>query len=98
MSGADAVADSDAAEFNGSATGAIYSVFYLLRELAQVFVAGDDIGEGVTNADDGPTKIIITKAAGFIKGTTGYHFVVHEGALGKFLCHGRKYLSLYLFL
>ena len=50
----------------------------------------DYIGEGVTNADDRPAEIIVAKAAGFIKSTTGYHFIVHEGALGKFLCHDEK--------
>ena len=54
---------------------------------------GDYIGEGVANADDRTAEIIVAKAAGFIKSTTGYHFVVHEGALGKFLCHDEKRLS-----
>ena len=69
MGGADTIADSDAAEFNGGATSTVYSVFYLFGELTQVFVAGDYIGEGVANADNGATKIIITEATGFIKGT-----------------------------
>lgn len=69
MGGADTIADSDAAELNGGATSTVYSVFYLFGELTQVFVAGDYIGEGVANADNGATKIIITEATGFIKGT-----------------------------
>ena len=92
VGGADAIANGDAAEFHRCAACTVDAVFHLLGQLPQILVAGNDIGEGVADADDGARKVVVGKAVRFVQRAAGDHAVRHKGAGGEFILHGKASL------
>ena len=92
---AHAVAAADDAELHCVAPGQVDALFDKLGHLPQVGVPGDDVAEGVGDADGGAGQVLIVKPHRFVY-PAGVQLVQRRGVLLPGLYHGGpSYFSIF---